>query len=334
MIDNDLKLGYNDVMISPRKSNILSRNDVSLIRKFEFENGAEWEGVPIVAANMSTIGTFAMAEELAKHFMLTCVHKHYALYDWNKWLADIEYNPAILNYVAVSAGITQNDMDKLDSILALADIKFICLDVANGYISSFVNMISEVRKKYPKKIIIAGNVVTFEGTFSLIDAGANIIKIGIGPGSVCTTRRMTGVGYPQISAIDECEKATVVGKNYIMADGGCTTSGDIAKAFVAGADFVMLGGMLAAHDECGTTEFYGMSSQTALQKFGGLNNYRVSEGKTVTLEPRGSVNQTIANIHGGLRSTGTYINCDRIANFGSARLIRVAEQTNNVFGES
>lgn len=334
MIDYDLKLGYNDVMITPRKSDIQSRSDVSLIRSFEFENGSRWEGVPIVAANMSTVGTFAMAEELAKHKMLTCIHKHYSLPDWNKWLADVNDDYNILDYIAVSSGITQADLDKLDTILALAGISFICLDVANGYISSFTKAISEVRKKYPNKIIIAGNVVTYEGANNLIDAGANIVKIGIGPGSVCTTRRMTGVGYPQISAIDECEKATIVGKNYVMADGGCTTPGDIAKAFVAGADFVMLGGMLAAHDECGTTEFYGMSSQTALEKFGGLNNYRVSEGKTVILTSRGSVANTITDILGGLRSTGTYINCNKIETFRSANLIRVNEQTNNIFGVS
>lgn len=333
MLDLDyVKLGFKDVMIVPRPSEIKSRSEVDLIRKFTFENGVEWQGVPIVASNMTTIGTFEMAEALAKYKMLTCVHKHYPIYAWNHWTNSIDSNKDIINHVAVTSGISENDLDRLDTIMAIADFPFICLDVANGYMTRFIDVIAKVRERYPNKILIAGNVVEYRGAHLLAQAGVDIIKIGIGSGSVCTTRRMTGVGYPQISAIDECEKITIVGNRYIMSDGGCVVPGDLAKAFVAGADFVMLGGMLAAHNENETTEFYGMSSIKALKEYGEKKDYRVAEGKLVNLSPRGSVSKTLDEILGGLRSTGSYINCKTLDNFSQAKLIHVTEQTNDVFG--
>ena len=328
-----VKLGFKDVMIVPRSSNIGSRSEVSLTRKFKFDNGFEWEGVPIVASNMTTIGTFEMAEALAKHKMLTCIHKHYPIYTWNQWINSIDSNKDIINHVAVTSGISENDLDRLDTIMAIADFPFICLDVANGYMTRFIDTVKRVREKYPQKIIIAGNVVEYRGAYKLSETGVDIIKVGIGSGSVCTTRKMTGVGYPQISAIDECEKVALLGNRYIMSDGGCVVPGDIAKAYVAGADFVMLGGMLAAHDECQTTEFYGMSSEKALENFSGKSDYRAAEGKIVNLPSRGPVSKTLNEIMGGIRSTGAYIGCNMLDRFSDASLIHVVEQTNDVYGD-
>jgi GMP reductase len=217
--------------------------------------------------------------------------------------------------------------------MAIADFPFICLDVANGYMTKFIDTIKRVREKYFQKIIIAGNVAEYRGAYKLSEVGVDIIKVGIGSGSVCTTRKITGVGYPQISAIDECEKIALVGNRYIMSDGGCVVPGDISKAYVAGADFVMLGGMLAAHDECQTTEFYGMSSERALDAFSEKSNYRAAEGKIVNLKSRGPVTKTLDEIMGGIRSAGAYIGCDTLDRFSNASLIHVAEQTNDVYGD-
>lgn len=289
-IESDIKLGFKDVMIRPKRSTLKSRSVVSLSRKFKFKNSEnEWEGIPIITANMDTVGTFEMAAELAKHQIITAVHKHYSLEEWKKFYKE---NQNILDYVSVSAGTSNNDAELLGKIIkACPGLRFICIDVANGYSEHFVSFVRKVREKYPEKIIIAGNVVTGEMVEELLLSGADIVKVGIGPGSVCTTRVKTGVGYPQLSAIIECADAAHGLSGQIISDGGCRVPGDVAKAFGGGADFVMLGGMLAGHNESGGELiedengtkfklFYGMSSQTAMHKYsGGVAEYRASEGK-------------------------------------------------------
>ncbi|HEX9827508.1 MAG TPA: GMP reductase, partial [Flavobacteriaceae bacterium] len=222
-------------------------------------------------------------------------------------------------------------------------LKFICIDVANGYSEHFVEFVKQTRDQYPDKVIIAGNVVTGEMVEELLLSGADIVKVGIGPGSVCTTRVKTGVGYPQLSAIIECADAAHGLGGQIISDGGCTIPGDVAKAFGAGADFVMLGGMLAGHDESGGElierdgkpykKFYGMSSQTAMEKHvGGVAEYRASEGKTVEVPYKGDVETTVQDILGGLRSTCTYVGAQRLKELTKrTTFIRVAEQENKVY---
>ena len=222
-------------------------------------------------------------------------------------------------------------------------LKFICIDVANGYSEHFVNFLKQTRKQFPDKVIIAGNVVTGEMVEELLLAGADIIKVGIGPGSVCTTRIKTGVGYPQLSAIIECADAAHGLGGHIISDGGCTTPGDVAKAFGAGSDFVMLGGMLAGHTESGGElleingkkfkQFYGMSSATAMNKHvGGVAEYRASEGKAVKLPFKGNVADTVLDILGGLRSSCTYVGASRLKELTKrTTFIRVSEQENRVF---
>ncbi|XP_070574490.1 GMP reductase 1-like [Ptychodera flava] len=305
-IDNDLKLDFKDVLFRPKRSTLKSRSEVDLHRTFTFRNsGKEYNGIPIIAANMDTVGTFEMAKALAKHSMFTTIHKHYSVQAWKEFA---ENNPDILKYIACSSGSGQSDMEKLTAILeAVPEIEFICLDVANGYSEHFVQFVKGVRKRYPKHTIMAGNVVTGEMVEELILSGADIIKVGIGPGSVCTTRKKTGVGYPQLSAVIECADAAHGLGGHIISDGGCTCPGDVSKAFGAGADFVMLGGMFAGHDQSGgeTIEkngkkiklFYGMSSSTAMKKHaGGVAEYRASEGKTVEVPYRGDVEATVLDI--------------------------------------
>ncbi|KAI9330631.1 IMP dehydrogenase/GMP reductase [Obelidium mucronatum] len=342
-LDLEPKLDYKDVLIRPKRSTLRSRAQVDLNRTFTFRNsGRQWTGVPIIAANMDTVGTFEMANALAQSGLITCIHKHYTFEDWKEFG---KANPAVLPSVAVSAGTGQPDLDRVSQVLKeFPEISFVCLDVANGYSEHFVDAVKAVRKAHPAHTIIAGNVVTGEMTEELILAGADIIKVGIGPGSVCTTRRQTGVGYPQLSAVLDCADAAHGLNGHVIADGGCVCPGDVAKGFGAGADFVMLGGMLAGHEESGGEtieengklfkQFYGMSSSTAMKRHaGGVAEYRASEGKTVKVPFRGEVAGTVKEILGGIRSTCTYVGAGRLKELSKrTTFIRVTQQINEVFG--
>ncbi|MBN4047300.1 GMP reductase [bacterium AH-315-P13] len=344
-IESDLKFGFKDVMIRPKRSTLKSRSQVSLQREFKFLHANNsWQGIPIIAANMDTVGTFEMATALAKNKLITAIHKHYSIADWNVFMANA--SKGIGDYIAISTGIKPNDVEKLASIISSnPTIKFICIDVANGYSERFADFVKQTRETYPNKVIIAGNVVTGEMVEELLLAGADIIKVGIGPGSVCTTRIKTGVGYPQLSAIIECADAAHGLGGQIISDGGCSIPGDIAKAFGAGADYVMLGGMLAGHNESGGElverngkpykQFYGMSSTTAMEKHvGEVAEYRASEGKVVEVPFRGNVETTLKDILGGLRSTCTYVGALRLKELTKrTTFIRVAEQENRIYTE-
>ncbi|ADD75899.1 GMP reductase [Pantoea sp. PA1] len=342
-IEEDLKLGFKDVLIRPKRSTLKSRSQVELDRRFTFKHsGLSWSGVPVIAANMDTVGTFMMAEALAGFHLLTAVHKHYSVEEWRAFVQRVP--GSVLNYVMVSTGTSDADLNKLIAIMAISDaLQFICIDVANGYSEHFVDFLKRARETFPGKTICAGNVVTGEMVEELILSGADIVKVGIGPGSVCTTRVKTGVGYPQLSAVIECADAAHGLSGQIVSDGGCSVPGDIAKAFGGGADFVMLGGMLAAHDECEgriTEEngerfmlFYGMSSESAMKRHAGsVAEYRAAEGKTVKLPLRGPVEETLRDILGGLRSACTYVGAERLKELTKrTTFIRVAEQENRTF---
>jgi len=355
-IENDIKLDFDSVLIRPKRSTLSSRKEVSLERTYQFKHsGATWTGVPIMAANMDGVGTFEMSDALAGYGMITCLVKGYDL-------NDVENNVTLFfsNNTTISTGTSSRDFANLQSLLYKYPdmIQFICIDVANGYSEHFGDFVTRVRKLYPTKTIIAGNVVTADMTQELILRGADIVKVGIGPGSVCTTRIQTGVGYPQLSAIIECADAAHGLGGHIIADGGCTCPGDIAKAFGAGADFVMLGGMLAGHKEGGgeiiteyhTTnkvtkegnpifesknfvQFYGMSSDTAMEKHhGGVAEYRSSEGRTVKVPYKGTVAKTIQDILGGVRSTCTYVGAKSLKDLSKCTtFVRVNKQFNSVF---
>lgn len=312
------------------------------MRSFIFRNSKqEYTGIPVMAANMDTVGTFEMAKTLGRFSLFTCIHKHYSVDAWKEFAKD---NQDIIKHVAASTGTGEGDLQKLQAILdAVPSIRYICVDVANGYSEHFVQFVRDVRKQFPEHTIMAGNVVTGEMVEELILSGADIIKVGIGPGSVCTTRKKTGVGYPQLSAVLECADAAHGLGGHIISDGGCTCPGDVAKAFGAGADYVMLGGMLAGHTESGGEVieqngkkfklFYGMSSATAMKKHaGGVAEYRASEGKTVQIEYRGDVENTIQDILGGIRSTCTYVGAGKLKELSRrTTFIRVTQQLNEVY---
>jgi GMP reductase len=345
IIESDLKLDFKDVLIRPKRSTLRSRNDVDVRRTFRFlHSGKEWTGFPLIAANMDVTGSMNMARALSRFGAMTALHKHYpaeALIDFFR--SDETEN------VFYSLGTAEADREKFDHVKRHAPIGRICIDVANGYTENFVHVIGRMRRENPDAIIMAGNVVTGDMTEALLLEGTDIVKVGIGPGSVCTTRKMTGVGYPQLSAILECADAAHGLKGQVCADGGCTVPGDISKAYGAGADFVMLGGMLAGHDECEgeiryeerggermpvSMVFYGMSSDTAMKKYaGGVAHYRASEGKTVEVTYRGPVEGTMQEIMGGVRSMMTYIGATRLKEVSKrTTFIRVSSQLNTVFG--
>ncbi|MBK2124504.1 GMP reductase [Fangia hongkongensis] len=344
-IEQDIKLGFQDVLIRPKRSTLKSRSQVSLERNFTFKHSKKaWEGVPIVAANMDSVASFAMAEALAKHKVLTAIHKHYSVKDWEVFLSQAD--KLTLQHMMISTGTSKKDFDKLTDIVGLSpDLQFICIDIANGYSEHLVDFVASVRARFPEMTISAGNVVTGDMVEELVLAGSDIVKVGIGPGSVCTTRVKTGVGYPQLSAIIECADAAHGLGGRIIGDGGCTCAGDVAKAFGGGADFVMLGGMLAGHSESGGeviekegkkyVKFYGMSSKSAMDKYAGsVAAYRAAEGKTVHLPYKGKVDNTVQDILGGVRSACTYVGAKHLKELTKrTTFIRVQEQENNVYGK-
>ena len=317
-----MKLDFSDVLIRPKRSTLQSRKNANLERTFHFKNSNQsWTGVPIIAANMDHTGTWPMNKALVEFGMLTAICKFY-------------------HYIPLKNAIKTIGLDaNLDEIEY--DLKWICLDVANGYTERFMDFVKIMRQHESTKnsIIIAGNVCTPEATEEIILAGADIVKIGIGPGSVCTTRKITGVGFPQLSATIECADAAHGLGGHIITDGGCVVAGDISKSFGAGADFVMLGGMFAGHDECeGEKEgdrmkFYGMSSEDAqIRHYGKKVNYRASEGKTVYVDYKGSVKNTVEEILGGLRSSCTYAGAKTLKDLPKCTtFVRVNRQLNEVY---
>eukprot|EP01083_Nonionella_stella_P107565 311694_1 len=350
-IEWDIKLGFKDVLIRPKRSQLRSRKDVALSRTYKFLHSEHtWTGIPIVAANMDTTGTFEMARAFAAHKCMVAIHKHYSMKEWANFIEEERTKQSpIFNYIAVSSGTSDRDFNKISSLLTrYKELTFICLDIANGYSEHFVAYIKKVRDAFPKHIIMAGNVVTQEMTEQLLLSGADIVKVGIGPGSVCTTRKKTGVGYPQLSAVLECADAAHGLGGLIVSDGGCTMPGDFGKAFGGGADFVMAGGMFSGYDESGGElirnkktgkkykQFYGMSSEMAMQKHsGGVANYRASEGKAVLVPYKGNVTDNcLMTLLGGLRSTCTYVGAKTLKELSKrTTFIRVQQHHNVVFGD-
>ena len=344
-IDQEIKLDFADVLIRPKRSALPSRAEVDIRREFVFKHSQRrYRGVPIIAANMDTIGTFEMALALAPFELSVALHKHYREDELVRFFSSLEVKSSAF----YSMGITKPDHEKFERVACGTGeaIEYVCIDVANGYTESFVKFVEKFREAYPKLTIMAGNVVTGEMTEEMILSGVDIVKVGIGPGSVCTTRSMTGVGYPQLSAVIECADAAHGLGGLICADGGCTAPGDLAKAFGGGADFVMLGGMLAGHAECSGDviekhgkqykRFYGMSSRAAMEKYaGGIAQYRAAEGRETLVEYRGPVAATVQEILGGVRSACTYVGARKLKELTKrTTFVRVSGRANDSFDES
>ena len=337
-INYEPKLDYSDVLIVPSTSMVKSRKEVLLEVEYKSKNGKIWNGVPIMAANMSTVGTWEMAKALAEHKIVTCLKKGGEYYSYF-----ITTYPMLKDYVSLTLGMDAQSNLFVDTA-KIEDPIFVCIDVANGYMTSFHEFIRKVKNKWPTSIIIAGNVVTPEGVEELSKAGADLVKVGIGSGSMCLTRRVAGVGYPQLSAVLECAQTAEALGIGIVADGGIVYPGDFAKSFIAGSAFVMAGGIFAGHDECGgeirhgdhgelKMLHYGMSSKTANEKYnGGLSDYRASEGRTVEVPYRGPVRNTIQEIFGGIRSACSYVGAFNSPElYTRGKLIKVNRTINTIF---
>lgn len=361
-IINELKLDFDDVLIRPKRSILKSRSEVCLVREFTFANSTrKLCCVPIVVANMDTVGTMCMSNSLREHKAITCLHKHYPTEDLiQHYMSDIDRS---LSFYSTGTGV--QDIEKLTQVFNFlrthnAPLPNICVDVANGYTEKFVKTVAHMRRLYEEVIIMAGNVVTPEMVEELIIHGkADIIKIGIGSGSVCTTRLKTGVGYPQLSAIMECSDAAHGLGAHICGDGGCKNVGDICKAFGGNSDFVMLGSLFAGCDECegewqyeylvedmgfwqpidpgyvtqkrkANLKFYGMSSQKAMDKYhDGMATYKTTEGKCVSIPYKGLAQNIIQDIYGGLRSSCTYVGANKIKDFGKKTTFVMVNNTHN-----
>ena len=381
-IEEDVKIDYSNVLLRPKRSTLVSRKDVDLDRHYTFNNGQTYYDIPIMASNMDGVGTIEMADALGKLGLFTCLIKSYSVDEYveyfnmdEQWVDAKDIKRFVRKeYTAYSMGVVDDDLTKFIKVYEqLGDrIKYVNIDVANGYTKKYSDFIKMFRDKYPDIVIIAGNVCTADMTQELLLNGADIVKVGIGPGSVCTTRIKTGIGYPQLSAVIECADAAHGVGGRIIADGGCTTPGDIAKAFCAGADYVMLGGMLAGHDEGGGkvvtkhystgeykkvlddglgyeipsvdrfvpmyeernfVQFYGMSSKAANDKhFGGMKDYRSSEGREILVDYKGKVSDTILDILGGLRSTCTYVGAPGLKQLSKcATFVRCVDTHNRVY---
>lgn len=363
-IINETKLDFDDVLIRPKRSTLKSRSEVELVRSFKFAHSSrELNCIPIMAANMDTVGTIDMGNSLSSLGSITCLHKHYD----EDTLINVFVKPTDL--IWYSTGTSKKDIEKLERVFSTIQknngyIPNVCLDVANGYTEQFVKTASHIRKLFPEIILMAGNVVTQEMVEELIIHGkVDIVKVGIGSGSVCTTRLKTGVGYPQLSAIMECADAAHGLGGHICSDGGCKVVGDICKAFGANSDFVMLGSMFAGCEECEgewkyeylvepgscapgfwqsidpgnnflkrktSLKYYGMSSREAMNKHhNGVADYRTEEGKSVTIPYKGLVADTLLDIFGGLRSACTYIGANKIKDFGKKTTFIQVNNTHN-----
>jgi GMP reductase len=341
IVNNEPKMDYSDVLIVPNISEVKSRKEVSLEVGTTFNCGSYWSGTPIMAANMSTVGTHQMALTLSEYKIITCLKK-----GGNYYASFASSYPDKEKYVSLTLGLDADSKLFVESS-DMRDPTFICLDVANGYMMDFHNFVKKVREKWPKSILIAGNVVTPEGVEELSKAGADLVKVGIGSGSMCLTRRVAGVGYPQLSAVLECAQIAEALGIGIVSDGGIVYPGDFAKAYIAGSAFVMAGGIFAGHDECGgeirhgdhgemKMLHYGMSSKTANEKYnGGLSDYRASEGRTVEVPYKGSVKNTVQDIFGGLRSACSYVGAFNLPQlYSNGKLIKVNRTINNIFEQN
>lgn len=352
------ELDFKDVLVKPKRSYINSRSEVDVTREYKFK----WcprhiVGTGIITANMATVGTFKIAQHMMQQKMFCCLHKHYTLEELVNFITENDCS----DYIFLSMGIRDEDYQKIETILTQHPDKCrnICIDVPNAYIPRVKDMVIKMRKKFPDILLMVGNAVTAELVEDLILSGADIVKCGIGSGSACITRRMTGVGRPQLSTIFECADVAHGVGGMICSDGGIVYVGDVCKAFGAGADFVMMGGFYAGCPEAAgeiiekkyiTNQiddnnnaiietkffkvFYGMSSEFAQNKhYCGMPTYRASEGRVVEIPLKEPIDKVNQDILGGLRSYMTYIGARRLKDVSKCTTFyRVNTQLNTVFG--
>ena len=338
------QLDFDDVLIQPKCSKLLSRSQVNLEREFKWHdvdgNKHIMSCIPYGTTNMATVGTCKIAELMVKSKHLACLEKHIPYDDIDALFSKLTIEEQ--SRVVPSIGIKE-DTSAIKKLYDKWHVRMIMIDVPNGYIPSLVERIRELHAYCIDSCIIAGNVVDAAGAAQLLDAGAAVLKGGIGNGSACRTRLKTGVGRPQLSTIIDIADICHQRGCYMMCDGGLSVPGDVCKAFGAGADFVISGSLFAGCDEAdGETverdskkfkQYYGMSSFLAQKKhFGGVRKYSASEGREKLIPCTGTLEEVLDDIDGGLRSCCTYIGCMKMKNFSRhTTFYKVRRQVNMLF---
>ena len=324
---SEVAITYDDVCLVPQFSKVHSRNDVNL------SGGLLRLKTPLISSNMDSVTESLMAIKMHEQGGLGIIHR---FMDFEKLKQEVDtFYTAIPNafkHLALSVGVGENSYKILDYMLEVANI--ICIDIAHGHSQRVLDLIKAIRDKTSSHFIIAGNVATPEGTEALAKAGANIIKIGIGPGSMCTTRVITGHGIPQLSVIDKCSRVADEYGVETIADGGIRNSGDIAKALAAGADYVMLGSLLAGTDESPGKvifvdeqpykEYRGMASFNAQKAINKEESKIVPEGASKLKKCKGPMEDIIFQLSGGLRSALSYSGSHNLEEFRQkAQFVRI-----------
>jgi IMP dehydrogenase len=302
-------LTFDDVLIVPSRSDVRSRKSPQL--DTEIAKGVK-RSIPLIAANMDTITESAMAIAMDKLGGFGILHRFMSVEDQ---VGEVEkVKAAGVKLIGASIGVNAEWKDRTAALIR-AGVNLLTIDIAHGHSVSMLDTLKFLKDTYPGIKVIAGNIATPEGAMDLIEAGADSIKVGIGPGSMCTTRIITGCGVPQLTAIALCAEVAIEKGIPLIADGGLRTSGDIVKALAAGASCVMLGSMLAGTIETpgeikkGMKSYRGMASKAAQVSWRGeLPEGMAPEGESTSVAVKGHVSDVINEICGGIRSGMSYLN--------------------------
>ena len=333
MLD-DIKLDFDDVLIKPRKSIVpLTRKSVNIEIPW-----LDKTAHPVVIANMPSTGTYEIAKHMTPMKVFTFIHKEYKVHEHRENLSMLEDR----SYIAITSGVRDKDvMRTIEIISGFEDIGMINVDIANVYanVSGMIKAIKTFKEHFPNILLCAGNICDKDLMQTLVDAGADYIKVGVGSGAACITRTEVGVGIPQWSAVRECYEESQKTGCRIISDGGCVTAGDVCKAIAAGADMVMIAGMVSSCYECSNmveidgqqyVNLYGLGS-TKQYNIHTISEqeYRPNEGRDLMIPAKGHIKDIINQILGGLRSVCTYVGVSHITQLSSHAEFIVVNNTHN-----
>ena len=319
-------LTFDDVLIIPSKSEVRSRRDPKLTSQLTKTKSIE---TPILSANMDTITEYDMAFAMHQMGAIGILHRFVTIQEQAQFVAQLKTQG--VNHIAASIGVNDDYQERAKALIQ-AGANIITIDIAHGHSVLMMDVMKWMKDKFPTVDLIAGNVATPDAVVDLIEAGADAIKVGIGPGSMCTTRIITGAGVPQLTAIAMCAQAAAPYQVPVIADGGIKTSGDIVKAFAAGASTVMLGSMLSGTIETpgeikhGRKQYRGMASRAAQESWrGGVPTGMAPEGESTYVSVKGHVKDVISELTGGIRSGMSYVNANQLSEIkDKARFIEMS----------
>ncbi|MEK6555586.1 MAG: IMP dehydrogenase [Bdellovibrionota bacterium] len=306
-------LTYDDVLCFPQKSDVRSRRDPDLTTRLTKNINIK---LPFISANMDTVTEHEMAIAMDQQGGVGILHRFMSISDQVSQVEKIKESGA--RVIIASIGVNQDFKDRAKALVD-SGVNVITIDIAHGHSVSMLETLKWLKDTYPQVEVIAGNIASPQAARDLIEAGADAIKVGIGPGSMCTTRIITGCGVPQLTAVALCAEVTTEMGIPLIADGGIKTSGDVVKALAAGADTVMFGSILSGTLEPpgpnrhGKKEYRGMASKAAQVSWrGGVPEGMAPEGEMTLVPIKGRVSDVVAEMAGGLRSGMSYINATSV----------------------